>query len=70
MADKLSRKKPVVRKSAKSPPEKTPKDLDASKDDKERSFNATTRKALRDAEDGQNMTDYTSVDEMFKDLGM
>ena len=27
--------------------------------------NATTRKALRDAEAGQNMTDYASVDEMF-----
>ena len=32
--------------------------------------NAMTRKALRDAEAGQNMTDYTSVDEMFKDLDM
>jgi DNA-damage-inducible protein J len=30
--------------------------------------NATTRKALRDAEAGRNMTDYASVDEMFKDL--
>jgi len=34
--------------------------------------NATTRKALRDAEAeaGRNMTDYTSGDEMFKDLDM
>jgi DNA-damage-inducible protein J len=32
--------------------------------------NATTRKALRDAEAGQNMTDYASVDEMFQDLGL
>jgi DNA-damage-inducible protein J len=32
--------------------------------------NATTRKALRDAEAGRNMTDYASVDEMFKDLGL
>jgi len=32
--------------------------------------NATTRKALRDAEAGRNMTDYASVDEMFKDLGI
>jgi len=30
--------------------------------------NTTTRKALRDAEAGRNMTDYASVDEMFKDL--
>lgn len=30
--------------------------------------NATTRKALRDAEAGRGMTDYASVDEMFKDL--
>jgi DNA-damage-inducible protein J len=30
--------------------------------------NATTRKALRDAEAGRNMTDYGSVDEMFEDL--
>jgi DNA-damage-inducible protein J len=28
--------------------------------------NATTRKALRDAEAGRNMTDYTSVDEMLE----
>lgn len=28
--------------------------------------NAITRKALRDAEAGRNMTDYTSVDEMFE----
>ena len=27
-------------------------------------------KALRDAEDGRGMTDYASVDEMFKDLGL
>ena len=32
--------------------------------------NATTRKALRDAEAGRGMTDYASVDEMFKDLGI
>ncbi len=32
--------------------------------------NATTRKALRDAEAGRNMTDYASVDEMFEDLGI
>ena len=32
--------------------------------------NATTRKALRDAEAGRNMTDYASVDEMFKDLSI
>jgi len=32
--------------------------------------NATTRKALRDAEAGRNMADYASVDEMFKDLGI
>jgi DNA-damage-inducible protein J len=32
--------------------------------------NATTRKALRDAEAGRDMTDYASVDEMFKDLGI
>jgi DNA-damage-inducible protein J len=32
--------------------------------------NATTRKALRDAEAGRNMTDYASVDEMFQDLGI
>ena len=32
--------------------------------------NATTRKALRDAEAGRNMTDYASVDEMFNDLGI
>jgi DNA-damage-inducible protein J len=32
--------------------------------------NATTRKALRDAEADRNMTDYDSVDEMFKDLGI
>ena len=32
--------------------------------------NATTRKALREAEAGRNMTDYASVDEMFKDLGI
>jgi DNA-damage-inducible protein J len=30
--------------------------------------NAATRKALRDAEAGRGMTDYTSVDEMFEDL--
>src|SRR3954454_15828683 len=30
--------------------------------------NATTRKALRDAEAGRDMTDYASVDEMFEDL--
>lgn len=30
--------------------------------------NATTRKALRDAEAGRGMTDYASVDEMFTDL--
>ncbi len=29
--------------------------------------NAPTRKALRDAEAGRNMTDYASVDGMFKD---
>ena len=28
--------------------------------------NATTRKALRDAEAGRNMTDYANVDEMFE----
>jgi DNA-damage-inducible protein J len=28
--------------------------------------NAVTRKALRDAEAGRNMTDYASVDEMFE----
>jgi DNA-damage-inducible protein J len=28
--------------------------------------NATTRKALRDAEAGRNMTDYASVNEMFE----
>ena len=32
--------------------------------------NATTRKALRDAEAGRNMTDYASVDEMFQDVGI
>ena len=32
--------------------------------------NATTRKALRDAEAGRDTTDYASVDEMFKDLGI
>ena len=32
--------------------------------------NATTRKALRDAEAGRSMTDYASVDEMFKDLDL
>ena len=32
--------------------------------------NATTRQALRDAEAGRDMTDYASVDEMFKDLGL
>ena len=32
--------------------------------------NATTRKALRDAEAGRGMTEYASVDEMFKDLGI
>ena len=32
--------------------------------------NATTRKALRDAEAGRGMTDYASVDEMFEDLGI
>ena len=32
--------------------------------------NATTRKALRDAEAGRGMTDYASADEMFKDLGI
>ena len=32
--------------------------------------NATTLKALRDAEAGRDMTDYASVDEMFKDLGI
>jgi DNA-damage-inducible protein J len=32
--------------------------------------NATTRKALRDAEAGRGMTDYASVDEMFKDLDL
>jgi DNA-damage-inducible protein J len=31
---------------------------------------ATTRKALRDAEAGRDMTDYASVDEMFEDLGI
>jgi DNA-damage-inducible protein J len=30
--------------------------------------NATTRKALRDAEADRNMTNYASVDEMFEDL--
>ncbi len=32
--------------------------------------NAATRKALRDAEAGVDMTDYASVDEMFQDLGI
>ncbi len=32
--------------------------------------NATSRKALRDAEAGRGMIDYASVDEMFKDLGI
>ena len=32
--------------------------------------NATTRKALRDAEAGRGMADYASVDEMFEDLGL
>jgi DNA-damage-inducible protein J len=32
--------------------------------------NATTRKALREAEAGQKMTDYASVNEMCEDLGM
>jgi DNA-damage-inducible protein J len=32
--------------------------------------NATTRKALHDAEAGRNMTDYASVEEMFEDLGI
>ncbi len=32
--------------------------------------NATTRKALRNAEAGRNMTDYATVDEMFKDVGL
>ena len=32
--------------------------------------NATTRKALQDAEAGRGMTDYASVDEMFEDLGI
>jgi DNA-damage-inducible protein J len=32
--------------------------------------NATTRKALRDVEAGQDVTDYADVDEMFKDLGI
>jgi DNA-damage-inducible protein J len=32
--------------------------------------NATTRKALRDAEAGRGMTDYASVNEMFRDLGL
>jgi DNA-damage-inducible protein J len=32
--------------------------------------NATTRKALRDAEAGRNMTDYANVAEMFEDLGI
>jgi DNA-damage-inducible protein J len=32
--------------------------------------NETTRKALRDAEAGRNMTDYANVDEMFEDLGI
>jgi DNA-damage-inducible protein J len=32
--------------------------------------NATTRKALRDAEAGRDMTDYGSVDEMFEDLDL
>lgn len=32
--------------------------------------NATTRKALRDAEAGRGMTDYANVDEMFEDLGL
>jgi DNA-damage-inducible protein J len=32
--------------------------------------NATTRKALRDAEADRGMTDYASVDDMFKDLGI
>lgn len=32
--------------------------------------NARTRKALRDAEAGRGMTDYASVDEIFKDLDL
>jgi DNA-damage-inducible protein J len=32
--------------------------------------NSTTPKALRDAEAGRNITDYTSVDQMFEDLDM
>jgi DNA-damage-inducible protein J len=32
--------------------------------------NATTRKALHDAEVGRNMTDYARVVEMFEDLGI
>lgn len=30
--------------------------------------NATTRKALRDADQGKNLVRYGSVDEMFRDL--
>jgi len=32
--------------------------------------NATTRKALRDADAGKNLTHYGSVDEMFQDMGL
>lgn len=32
--------------------------------------NATTRKALRDADRGENLIRYSSVDEMFRDLGV
>jgi DNA-damage-inducible protein J len=31
--------------------------------------NARTRKAIRDADAGENLTRYASVDEMFEDLG-
>jgi DNA-damage-inducible protein J len=32
--------------------------------------NARTRKALRDADAGTNLTDYSGVDEMFDQLGL
>jgi DNA-damage-inducible protein J len=32
--------------------------------------NAATRKALREADAGKNLTHYDSVDEMFQDLGL
>jgi DNA-damage-inducible protein J len=32
--------------------------------------NATTRKALRDAEDGRNLTEYADADELFTNLGV